>query len=270
MDYDALVRTRITRPLGMASTAIALSPDMKARLAGGHNANLQPAPEVNMPAFLAAGCLRSSANDLLTFLDAFIGRKKSPLAPAMSAMLRTRRPGPGFQQGLGWWIVSLGPGDDGFIFHGGQTAGNFSAAAYDPKTQTGIVALSNASVDDGGLVWHLMRPNFPMATSEAEKARAEKARKEIALDPKSLSLYAGRYRTASGDTITIERTGDLLTLKSASAPPNGLRLHAETERLFYITETELQVEFRTDGGPAESIVIRFAGSETPAKRVDPE
>jgi len=53
---------------------------------------------IMMPAFLAAGCLRSSANDILTFLDAFLGRKDSPLAPAMKAMLQTRRPGPGFSR----------------------------------------------------------------------------------------------------------------------------------------------------------------------------
>ncbi len=35
MDYEALVRTRITGPLGMSSTGITLSPEMKARLALG-------------------------------------------------------------------------------------------------------------------------------------------------------------------------------------------------------------------------------------------
>src|SRR5262249_7953335 len=33
MDYEALVRSRITAPLGMSSTAIKLSPQMKTRLA---------------------------------------------------------------------------------------------------------------------------------------------------------------------------------------------------------------------------------------------
>src|SRR5438105_2688614 len=37
MDYPSLVRARVTAPLGMANTAIALSPEMKARLATGHS-----------------------------------------------------------------------------------------------------------------------------------------------------------------------------------------------------------------------------------------
>jgi CubicO group peptidase (beta-lactamase class C family) len=35
MDYGELVQTRITGPLGMKDTVIALSPELKARLATG-------------------------------------------------------------------------------------------------------------------------------------------------------------------------------------------------------------------------------------------
>src|SRR5262249_40361594 len=144
---------------------------MKARLAAGHDAHLQPAPTVNMPAFIAAGSLRSSANDLLTFLAGYMGYVKSPLAAAMADMLQTRRPGPNFQQALGWWVLPLEPGDEGIVFHGGQTPGYSSAVAYDPKTRVGVVGLSNCTEDDGGLAWHLLRPNFPLATSATVKAR---------------------------------------------------------------------------------------------------
>ena len=42
-DYETLVRTRITSPLGMSSTGVTLSPGMRARLAPGHDRFLQPA-----------------------------------------------------------------------------------------------------------------------------------------------------------------------------------------------------------------------------------
>jgi len=51
----------------------------------------------------------------------------------MKAMLQTRRPGPGFQQALGWWIVSMDSADEGFVFHGGETPGYSSSVAYDPR-----------------------------------------------------------------------------------------------------------------------------------------
>jgi CubicO group peptidase (beta-lactamase class C family) len=151
-----------------------MTPAMKARRVAGHDGALRPAPEVNMPAFVPASSLRSTANDLLRFLSAFTGTLKSPLAPAMRTMLDTRRPGPGFQQAIGWWIVPLAPGDEGIVFHGGQTPGFSSAIEFDPKTGRGVVVLSNDMEDDGGLSWHLLRPNFPIATSEAAKAKKEK------------------------------------------------------------------------------------------------
>jgi CubicO group peptidase (beta-lactamase class C family) len=270
MSYEALVRTRITGPLGMDSTSIAVSPEMKNRLAAGHDKELKPAAEWNLPVFEAAGSMRSTANDLLTFLAAFLGRKESALAPAMKAMLETRRPGPGIEQALGWWILKIPPAkDDGFVLFGGQTLGYACTVAYDPKMATGVVVLSNAAQDDGGIGVHLLRPAFPVVTSALAKALA--ARKEIALDPKLLDLYAGRYQPPAPDpAFSIERRGDNLFLVSESAP-QGLRLHAESERRFFLTETELQATFETDaGGRATAVVIRFLGIDTRAARIEPE
>jgi CubicO group peptidase (beta-lactamase class C family) len=268
--YEDLIRARITGPLGMTSTAIAVSPQMKNKLAAGHDSHLQPAPEIDMPAFVAAGSLRSSANDLLTFLAVFVGATKSPLAPAMASMLETRRPGPGWEQTLGWWIVSTGPEDNGFATHGGETPGYTCTVAYDPKTRIGVVALSNSAVNDGGLAWHLLRPNFPLARSDAEKAAVEG--KEIAIDSKLLDRYVGQYKVEKGPTagevITIERTGTGLILKSAYSPQGGTQLHAQSEKDFFMVEIDLKVSFETDGqGPATGLVFHFAGSDTPAKRI---
>jgi len=269
-DYKSLVRARITGPLGMENTAIIASPGMSARLATGHGANLQPAPPVNMPAFLGAGCLRSSANDMLTFLEAFIGHKKSPLAPAMAAMLETRHPGPSFQQALGWWIISMGEGDPGFVFHGGETPGFSSTLAYDPKTRVGVVVLSNGAGNDGGLGTHLMRSALPVETSAVQKSRSE--RREIALDPKLADLYSGKYKInagpISGMVITIERQGANLALKDDATPPEGLRLHAENEQTFFTTAPDLEVIFQKDDhGQVVSLTVKFAGTDTVAAKM---
>jgi CubicO group peptidase (beta-lactamase class C family) len=162
MDYEALVRARITAPLKMDSTSIALSVSMKARLATGHDADLKPSPDWSMPAFaVGAGSLHSSANDVVKLVAAFLG-EKSPLSAAMAAMFDTRRPGPqGMQQTLGWWLVPL-PGGEPIVTHRGQSAGYFSNVAFDPNSHVGVVILSNSSADDGGIAWHLLRPAFPL------------------------------------------------------------------------------------------------------------
>jgi D-alanyl-D-alanine-carboxypeptidase/D-alanyl-D-alanine-endopeptidase len=48
-DYETLVRSKVLAPLNMKSTAIALSPELKARMAQGHNAKLERAPNWDIP-----------------------------------------------------------------------------------------------------------------------------------------------------------------------------------------------------------------------------
>ena len=93
-DFETLVRTRITGPLGMTDTAVALSPAMKTRLAPGHTATLEPAANWDLPTMAGAGALRSTTNDLLTFLAAELGFKPTPLKAAMDAQRVPRRKGP--------------------------------------------------------------------------------------------------------------------------------------------------------------------------------
>jgi D-alanyl-D-alanine-carboxypeptidase/D-alanyl-D-alanine-endopeptidase len=156
MDYDALVRARIAVPLDMKSTSVALSPEMKARMAAGHNSKLKPAGNWDLPTLAGAGALRSTANDMLTFLAANLGYNQTPLAPAMAAMLDVRRPSgaPGLEVALAWHIFSTAPGGT-VIWHNGGTGGYRSFVGYDPKTRIGVVVLANAStaagVDDIGL-----------------------------------------------------------------------------------------------------------------------
>ncbi len=272
-EYEALVRERITGPLGMESTAFALSPELRARLASGHDAKLRPAPEVAMPAFVPAAGLRSTANDLLTLLEAFTGRRPSPLAPAMARMLQTRRPGPGFEQALGWWRVKLGPDDPGFIAFGGQTAGFATTVAFDPETHAGVVVLSNGAQDDGGLGWHLLRPGFPVATAAALAARRERVGRAVTLEGTLLERCVGQYRVASGptagDLITIDRRPEGLGLRSPATPPEGVRLYAEDRRTFFLGDADVKITFDLDGqGSAKALTVRFAGIETPAERVE--
>ena len=91
MNYESLIGSRITEPLGMLDTGIALSSSMRQRMATGHNPTLTPVANWDFPTLAGAGALRSSANDMLTFLEAFLGYKESPLAPAMKSMLEVRR-----------------------------------------------------------------------------------------------------------------------------------------------------------------------------------
>ena len=269
-DYESLIGTRITEPLGMPDTGITLSSSMRQRMATGHNSILTPVANWDFPTLAGAGALRSSANDVPTFLEAFLGYKESPLAPAMKAMLEVRRPFLGKANvGLGWFISS----SDGreIAMHDGGTGGFCSFAGLDPKERIGVVVLSNAftrsGVVDIGL--HLLNPKAPLANPEPPKP--SKQHTEIPIDPKLLDNYTGRYQLTPNLIFEITRDGDRLYAQGF-AQGNGqsmvlpkFELFAEGEKNFFAKVADNQIAFETGpDGRATSLVMHRAGREMPA------
>jgi serine-type D-Ala-D-Ala carboxypeptidase/endopeptidase len=267
MDYESLIGTRITRPLSMLDTGITLSSSMKQRMATGHNALLAPVANWDLPTLAGAGALRSSANDMLTFLEAFLGYKETPLAPAMKGMLEVRRPAGQTKIGLGWLIYST----DGreIAWHNGGTGGFHSFVGYDPKERIGVVVISNAGgVDDIG--FHLLNPKLPLANPEPPKQSTE-----IPIDPKLLDNYTGRYQVTPNLVFEITRNGDRLFAQGFAQVAGQaivlpkFEVFAEGEKKFFARVSDKQITFETGPeGRATSLILYQAGREpTPAPRL---
>jgi CubicO group peptidase (beta-lactamase class C family) len=250
-DYEALIATRITHPLGMPDTGITLSASMKHHMATGHNAILLPVANWDLPTLAGAGALRSSVNDLLTFLEAFLDYKETPLAPAMRAI-------PGF----GW--NRLGES----AWHNGGTGGFRSFAGFDPIARTGVVVLSNAFTPNGvdDLAGHIWNPNVPLANPEPPAQRTA-----IQLDPQVLDRYTGRYRVAPDRILEITRDGGRLFAQVFAQAIVGPRFEvfAESAERFFVPETGSQITFETgpDGRIASLIMHRAGREATPAPRI---
>jgi CubicO group peptidase (beta-lactamase class C family) len=137
MDYEALVRSRITTPLNMPSTRITITLEMQPHFATGYDDKLVPASNWDLPTLAGAGALRSTANDLLNLLAVPLGYTQSPLAPAIARMLSVRHPTgtPGMEIALGWHIFPRDGAD--IIWHNGGTGGFRSFMGYDPKARVG-------------------------------------------------------------------------------------------------------------------------------------
>ena len=78
-DYETLVTERILEPLQMPDTAIELTPPLRERLAPGHDMRLRPAANWDFTALAGAGALRSTVNDMLTFVETNMGLRESAL-----------------------------------------------------------------------------------------------------------------------------------------------------------------------------------------------
>ncbi len=272
-DYESLIGIRITRPLGMADTGITLSSLQKQRMATGHHGMLTPVGNLELSTLAGAGALRSSANDMLKFLEAFLGYTESPLTPAMKAMLDVRRPAGQTTIGLAWLIHST----DGqeIAWHNGSTLGFRSFVGFDPKARIGIVVLSNSSnssgVDDIG--FHLLNPKLPIGNPEAPRQRTE-----IPIDTKILDNYTGRYQVTPNLTFEVTRAGDRLFGQGFVQLPHNrpgdstalpkFELFAEGEKNFFAKVADNQITFETGPeGRATSLILHRAGRNIPAPRL---
>jgi CubicO group peptidase (beta-lactamase class C family) len=263
-DYESLVISRICDPLDMKSTSITLTPEKKARLAVGHDAGMRPVENWDIPTLAGAGALRSTANDLLNFLAANLGYRKSPLAPAMAAMLKTRRSTgrDGLEIALGWHIYTSNGKE--IIWHNGGTGGYRSFMGYDPVARFGVVALSNAEttvgVDDIGR--HLLDASVPLAEPPAQH-------KEVKVDPKLFDGYVGTYQMTPAFALTVTREGDHLFVQATGQPK--VEIFPESDRDYFLKVVDAEITFVPDDhGQATELILHQGGRDQHAKRAVPQ
>jgi CubicO group peptidase (beta-lactamase class C family) len=262
MDYEALVRSRITGPLQMTSTSVALSADQRRRLAVGHNDRLAAVPNWDLPTLAGAGALRSTANDMLTFVAANLGATPSPLAQAMSAMLTVRRPTgmPGLEVALAWHIFTRN-GDE-IIWHNGGTGGYRSFIGFSPRTKMGVVVLSNTSttagVDDIGL--HVLDARLPTL-------QPPKAHTEVAVDPSLFDGYVGAYQLAPNFVLTVTREANRLFVQATGQPK--FEIFAEAAKEYFLKVVDAQLSFVTNAeGRATAVMLHQNGATVTGQRIN--
>jgi CubicO group peptidase (beta-lactamase class C family) len=151
-DYEQLVRERIAKPLGMKDTAAALTGAQKARLARGHDKDLQPTDPWDFATLEACGGLRSTANDLLKFAAANLDQTDSPLAGALRAShekrASTENASEKIDVGLCWHRTQLKSGEP-VVWHNGGTGGFRCMLAFTPDTKRAVVVLCAAGLSKG-------------------------------------------------------------------------------------------------------------------------
>lgn len=170
--YEALLDRRIIGPLRLKNTTLHPTGKTARRLAVGHDPKLAPVPPIDLGLFAPAGALHSSAEDLLSFLNAVSPDSGSPLEAPAQLLLSIRRPVPavGGEQALGWEVDT---GADPFLAKDGVTAGQAASIVLDAPKRTGVVVLSNAfpvnfelrplgGVGAADLARHLIRPALPL------------------------------------------------------------------------------------------------------------
>jgi serine-type D-Ala-D-Ala carboxypeptidase/endopeptidase len=128
-----------------------LSLDQEKRLAQGHKAAKQPARLWKLDTFHGAGAIRSTARDMLAYLEAQLHPDSvKTLAPALKMSQELRADAmPGMKIALAWIFDTK----TGSYWHSGATDGFSSYALFNPKSDYAIGVLFNTS-ENGSFANH--------------------------------------------------------------------------------------------------------------------
>jgi CubicO group peptidase (beta-lactamase class C family) len=161
MTYPALLRAEITGPLKLNDTLVRLTPEQEKRFAQGHTAQHQAARAWNLDAIAGAGAIRSTASDMLAYLEAQLhpnsvrhatestaaGAPSETLASALEMSQQLRADAlPGMKIGLAWLFETK----TGNYWHNGGTGGYSSYAFFNPKEDYAAVVLFNTTLGSDG------------------------------------------------------------------------------------------------------------------------
>ena len=257
-NYEALVVSRICDPLQMNSTRITLSPEMKSRLATGHSAIGPPVKNWGSLALQGDGAFCSSANDMLKFLAANMGRGKSPLSATMAKTHVPRHNAHlGMKVDLGWMEFSFFGLK--YTWHNGGTGGYRSFIGFDPKGEHGAVVLLNEvnEVDDVG------RFLFLHDTYDSlDRFKAPRQRTVAQIDHQIYDAYTGRYKFNSKHLLTVTRDGDRLLAQDSGPMEFPYEIFPESKTEFFLTAVDAQISFGTNGaGTVTEAILHQDGKE---------
>ena len=255
-DFDTLVSTRIAKPLGMTSTSIALTKDMQTRLAIGHDVSLTKAKNWDLPTLAGAGAIRSTVTDMLLFVEANMGKKKTSLEAAMTEQQITRNAAgqPNLSMALGWHKLSQFGGD--VVWHNGQTGGYHSFVGFDAKRGVGVVVLTNTATDIDDIGLHLLDTRFPLK------------KPPLRVDSKILDSYVGNYEIIPAFVISITKQGERMMLQATGQPK--IEIFAESDSKFFLEVVDAKISFVKDkAGAITQLILHQNGANQIAKKRSP-
>ncbi|MDP9049181.1 MAG: beta-lactamase family protein [Acidobacteriota bacterium] len=271
--YPALLHDQVTGPLKMTDTSIPLTPVTQSRLIQGYDGNAKPAHAWDLDALAGAGGIRSTAADMLVYLDAQLHPdrlpagalatphgKTLPAAIAQSHILRAEAGG-GMHIALNWFRVDA----TGSYWHNGGTGGYSSYALFNPDQDYAIVVLFNTS------------PDVPFAdllgahieqrlTGQPALKLAREFPEIVDINPKVLDGYTGQYQLAPNFILTVARDGTHMTTQATDQ--GKIEIFPESQTKFFTKAMEADITFVTDDqGRATSIILHQNGADHPAPRV---
>jgi serine-type D-Ala-D-Ala carboxypeptidase/endopeptidase len=255
--YEGLLINRIIEPLDMGDTRIKLTAEQRKRLAPPYNEELERDKNWDIPILAGAGAIRSTAGDMLKFVEANLAQDDSPITKAVRlSHVKRHTMKDGQAMGLGWHIAR----DRITRWHNGMTGGYSSWVSVVPKFKAGVVVLSNTA---SGKTTELGEQLTRVACGI--KVTPPRTRTAVDVAPDVLKTYAGYFEITPqfGLTVTVEDGKLMVQATGQSKFP----VFAESDTKFFYRVVDAQITFSpNDEGKVDELTLHQNGVDMKAKR----
>lgn len=145
-------------------------------IAQGHGLDGRPQPAWNTNAFKPALGLKSSMNDMLTFIELlFDGYERNTKMHATSSLkkeLKSLSKSGAYKVVDGWFVVRVG--NSLVYYHNGRTGGHHVSVAFTPHLRKGVVIIANGAMGSNDLSLLVLRM---INQAEKKQKRMTKAKR---------------------------------------------------------------------------------------------
>ena len=259
--YEQLMMNTITKPLGMKNTQITLTPVMKQNLALGYAGGTQ-VENWDLPTLAGAGGIRSTAADMMRYLQANMGLIKTDLYPAMQLSQKNSRAADAKPMvGLGWHIMPLG--DQQIVWHSGGTGGYRSFVGFIKGSNKAVVVLTNSSQEADDIGLHLLNPEASLKVFKPYELA-----KSVPVDGAILDKHVGKYELVPGLFMTITRENNQLKGQVTGQPAFPLFAKSMNEFFFKVVDAQITFNSNAEGTATESLTLHQNGQNIPGKKTN--
>lgn len=253
-NYESLLRSWITTPLGLVDTGITLGDSQKKRIATPHSDG-RPIPMWDIPTLAGAGAIRSTARDLLRWSATQGWLIDSPLSAAMKRTQRPQAPTErrGGQIALAWLVSPAAKGT--IVWHNGGTGGTRSWAGFNSALNIAVIVLTNSSIPADDIGFRLLGADMPLRTPRFVAAVPQRA----------LENCAGAYDFGK-EHLVVRVESQRLRVRMADQP--AFPAYPKNEREFFLRaiDAALTFEFGADG-KATAVILHQNGRDQRATRI---
>jgi CubicO group peptidase (beta-lactamase class C family) len=260
MPYASLLEKKVLQPLGMGDSGVRVPLAEGRSFALPHGSGLFPNHNWAFDALVGAGGIRSTAKDMIPFIQAWLHPPEGTLGQAMDLAWKESLPAKDrdLAMGLGWMIAR----DGSTRWHNGMTGGFQSILYVSRKHDAGVILLSNTADSHGDKIGdQILRTILGQTVKPTVLAAGPE------LDPEEWKRLPGRYRLSREVVIEVWVKNGRMQVQLTGQPASRLDPESLTHWSFRGVKARLAFDLQKEG-PSQVLTLHQNGGRMRATRIE--